>query len=69
MYDLSIRNFKEGTTLLLDTLSTFTATELMTYEDFVVLTVIGAVLTLERKDLKKKVRSRSTIRIAMKTLC
>lgn len=57
MYYLSIRNFKEGTKLLLDTLSTFTATELLTYEDFVSLTVIGAVLTLERKDLKKKVRT------------
>lgn len=52
---LSIRNFKQGGQLLLDTISTFTATELLDYEDFVVLCVLAGVLTLERKDLKKKV--------------
>ena len=52
---LSIRSFKQGGQLLLDTISTFTATELLDYEDFVVLCVLAGVLTLERKDLKKKV--------------
>jgi len=52
---LSIRNFKKGGQLLLDTISTFTATELLDYDDFVVLCVLAGVLTLERKDLKKKV--------------
>lgn len=52
---LSIRNFKQGGQLLLDTISTFTATELVDYEDFVVLCVLAGVLTLERRDLKKKV--------------
>ncbi|KAI9619906.1 hypothetical protein H4Q26_013883 [Puccinia striiformis f. sp. tritici PST-130] len=33
---------------------TFTATELLSYEDFVTLTAISAALTLERKDMKKK---------------
>lgn len=53
---LSIRNFKKGADLLLDALPTFTATELIEYDDFVVLCVLAGVLALERKDLKKKVR-------------
>ncbi|KAK0472691.1 PCI-domain-containing protein [Armillaria luteobubalina] len=38
---LSIRQFKRGGELLLDALSTFTATELLSYNDFVALTVIA----------------------------
>lgn len=53
---LSIRSFKKGAELLLDALPTFTATELIEYDDFVVLCVLAGVLALERKDLKKKVR-------------
>ncbi|OCH93449.1 PCI-domain-containing protein [Obba rivulosa] len=52
---LSIRQFKRGGELLLDALSTFTATELIPYNDFVALTIISNVLTLKRPDLKKKV--------------
>ncbi|SGZ28712.1 BQ5605_C027g10419 [Microbotryum silenes-dioicae] len=55
LYLLSIRNFKKGGQLLLDTLSTFTATELIDYDDFVALCVLSGALMLERKDLKKKV--------------
>ncbi|CAL1705800.1 unnamed protein product [Somion occarium] len=51
---LSIRQFKRGGELLLDALSTFTATELISYNDFVILTTIAGVLTLSRVDLKKK---------------
>ncbi|KAF7799353.1 hypothetical protein EIP86_010585 [Pleurotus ostreatoroseus] len=54
LYLLSIRQFKRGAELLLDALSTFTATELIDYNDFVALTVISNVLTLSRPDLKKK---------------
>ncbi|KAF4612697.1 hypothetical protein D9613_011900 [Agrocybe pediades] len=52
---LSIRQFKRGGELLLDALSTFTATELLSYNDFVALTVISNTLTLKRVDLKKKI--------------
>ena len=52
---ISIRQFKHGGELLLDVLSTFTATELLSYNDFVVLTVIANTLCLKRVDLKKKV--------------
>ncbi|KAK0543861.1 proteasome regulatory particle subunit [Tilletia horrida] len=51
---LSIRDFKQGGSLFLDALSTFTATELIEYSDFVTLTVIANVLVLKRVDLKKK---------------
>lgn len=52
---MSIRQFKRGGELLLDALSTFTATELISYNDFVAYTIIANVLTLKRVDLKKKV--------------
>jgi 26S proteasome regulatory subunit N7 len=52
---VSIRQFKKAGEQLLDALSTFTATELVSYNDFVALTVIAGTLTLSRVDLKKKV--------------
>ncbi|KAK4051251.1 proteasome regulatory particle subunit [Microbotryomycetes sp. JL201] len=55
---LSVRNFKRGGQLLLDVLSTFTATELVEYDDFVSLCVLAGAFFLDRKDLKKKVESR-----------
>ncbi|RPD56384.1 PCI-domain-containing protein [Lentinus tigrinus ALCF2SS1-7] len=54
LHCLSIRQFKRGGELLLDALSTFTATELISYNDFVASTIIANVLTLSRPDLKKK---------------
>ncbi|KAG8219201.1 26S proteasome subunit RPN7-domain-containing protein [Butyriboletus roseoflavus] len=55
LHAVSIRQFKTGGELLLDALSTFTATELISYTDFVALTIIVNSLTLKRPDLKKKV--------------
>ncbi|KAI0050855.1 PCI-domain-containing protein [Auriscalpium vulgare] len=52
---LSIRQFKRAGELFIDALSTFTATELLPYNDFVALTVISGTLTLTRVDLKKKI--------------
>ncbi|KAK2459496.1 hypothetical protein APHAL10511_008480 [Amanita phalloides] len=54
---LSIRQFKRGGELFSDALSTFTASELLSYNDFVALTVISNTLTLNRVDLKKKIVS------------
>ncbi|TFY55795.1 hypothetical protein EVJ58_g8020 [Rhodofomes roseus] len=58
---LSIRQFKRGGELLLDALSTFTATELLSYNDFVTFTIISNVLTLTRVDLKRKLIEASDI--------
>ncbi|KAF9034622.1 26S proteasome subunit RPN7-domain-containing protein [Panaeolus papilionaceus] len=52
---ISIRQFKRASELLLDALSTFTATELLEYNDFVSLTVVVSALVLGRVDLKKKI--------------
>ena len=61
LYLLAVRNFKLGAELLLDTLSTFAATEILNFEEFITLCIISGVLTLERKDYKKKVRNDSFI--------
>lgn len=53
---LSIRQFDRAATLFVDALPTFTASELLDYNDFVTLTVIAGTLVLKRPDLKKKVR-------------
>ncbi|KAJ3500340.1 hypothetical protein NLJ89_g9843 [Agrocybe chaxingu] len=54
---ISIRQFKPGGELLLDALSTFTATELLSYNSFVAYTVIANTLSLSRVDLKKRLIS------------
>ena len=54
-YAISIRDFKQACALFLDTVSTFTSTELMEYKDFVALTVFVALPILSRPDLYKKV--------------
>lgn len=59
---ISIRQFKSGGELLIDGLSTFTATELLSYNDFVALAVVAGTLTLKRVDLKKCVRLNLSIR-------
>ncbi|KAG1726229.1 hypothetical protein EDB19DRAFT_1945217 [Suillus lakei] len=51
---ISIRRLKAGGALLLDALSTFTAAEVTTYNEFVALTIIINALTLKRADLKKR---------------
>ncbi|GAA5843871.1 hypothetical protein JCM5353_007397 [Sporobolomyces roseus] len=52
---LSIRSFKKASELLLDAMPTFTATELIDYDEFVTLCVLAGVFALERKDLKSKI--------------
>ncbi|KAG9044577.1 hypothetical protein FS837_007895, partial [Tulasnella sp. UAMH 9824] len=54
---LSIRQFDRAATLFVDALPTFTASELLDYNDFVTLTVIAGTLVLKRPDLKKKIIS------------
>lgn len=49
------REFKKAADLFVDALSTFTATELIDYDDLVALTVVTAMVSLGRVDLKTKV--------------
>lgn len=50
-----MRKFSEAAELLLESLSTFTASELMSYEDFVALTVVVTGVGCDRKGIKTKV--------------
>ncbi|KAK9762500.1 proteasome regulatory particle subunit [Basidiobolus ranarum] len=54
-YLMSIRDFKGASGLYLDTLSTFTSTELMEYKEFVKYAVLTSAISLSRVDMKKKV--------------
>src|SRR5262245_48974962 len=55
IYLLSIRSFVPAAELLLDVLSTFTSTELMSFEDVVMYAVLAGSISLPRVDLKTKV--------------
>ncbi|KAG5518415.1 hypothetical protein PMAC_002808 [Pneumocystis sp. 'macacae'] len=55
LHFMNIRNFKEASRLFLDSISTFTSTELMEYEDVVKYTVITGSISLERVEFKQKI--------------
>ncbi len=55
LYFISKRQLKESSDLLLDTLATFTSTEVMEYKDFVRYAILIAALTLSRTEFKAKV--------------
>lgn len=55
LFCVTIRDFKTAAALFLDSISTFTANELFPYTEFVGLTVLTAVVTLDRVTLKNKV--------------
>ena len=52
---MATRDFRKAATLFLDSLSTFTATELCSYNQFVFYTVVTAMVALDRVSLKKRV--------------
>lgn len=55
VYCMATRDFRKAATLFLDSLSTFTASELCSYNQFVFYTVVTAVVALDRVALKQKV--------------
>mmetsp|Transcript_2373 Transcript_2373/g.3389 ORF Transcript_2373/g.3389 Transcript_2373/m.3389 type:complete len:398 (+) Transcript_2373:107-1300(+) len=54
-YLVRIRSFKEATDLFVDSVATFTATALCSYESLVFYTVITSMISLDRLSLRKKV--------------
>lgn len=62
---LSIRDFKKGGQLFVDALPTFTATELISFQDFVGLTVLANLLRFgwagQRTELRKKIIDSSEV--------
>lgn len=55
IYMLATRNFAEAAKLLIDSLATFTSTELCSYEEIAQYAIVAGVLSLERVDLKNKI--------------
>jgi len=52
---MQARDFKEAAKLLLDSIATFTASELVPYNTFIFYTVVTCLISLPRKELKPKV--------------
>jgi len=55
VYLCSIRDFKKASLLLLDSLATFTCTEIVEYKQFIRFTILTSVYALPRAELKKRV--------------
>jgi 26S proteasome regulatory subunit N7 len=55
LYCAATRDFSKATTLFLESLSTFTTYELLSYENYIFYTVVCAVVSLPRTELKAKV--------------
>jgi len=50
-----IRDFKKASDLFVNSIATFTAIEVMSFKDFVFYTVVLALLTQDRKCIKKEI--------------
>ena len=55
VFAMAVRDFRKAALLFLDSLSTFTATELCSYNQFVFYTVVTALVALDRVALKQRV--------------
>lgn len=55
LYLMSTRSFKQAADRFLDSIATFTTYELFTYQTSIFYTVLTAMISLDRVDLKKKV--------------
>ncbi|ODQ82767.1 hypothetical protein BABINDRAFT_31349 [Babjeviella inositovora NRRL Y-12698] len=55
LYHLATRNFGEATSLLIDSLATFTSSELIDYDQLAQFAIIAGLLSLDRPELKKKI--------------
>jgi len=61
LYSIAVRDFAEAAKLFLETVSTFTSYELMSYEQFVKYAVYASVIALDRGQLHDKVVKGSEI--------
>ncbi|KAI3973784.1 hypothetical protein MKW92_023226 [Papaver armeniacum] len=55
LFCMSMRNFKKAADLFLDSISTFTTNELLSYDTFIFYTVLTSIISLDRVSLKQKV--------------
>jgi 26S proteasome regulatory subunit N7 len=61
LYLMSARKFNEAAELFIDSLATFTSTEISTYERIVEFAVLCGAISLDRVDLKRKVIDSSEV--------
>ncbi|KEG11534.1 proteasome regulatory non-ATPase subunit 7 [Trypanosoma grayi] len=64
IYHVFIRDFKKGSELLLDSISTFAAGELMDFNEFILITVVASLTVLSRSELKKQIVDSPEVRSA-----
>jgi 26S proteasome regulatory subunit N7 len=62
------RNFKASSVLFMESISTFTCTELMSFNEFVFYTIIVGTFSLSRPDLKSQVVDSSDVLGAIKEI-
>lgn len=55
LFSVLVRDFEKASSLLLDGITTFAATELLTYDQFIFVTVVSGLVTLNRAQLKKSI--------------
>lgn len=55
VYRMMTRDFKKAAELLLDSVATFTCSELLDYKDFVFYTVVTAIVSMDRGVIRKNV--------------
>jgi 26S proteasome regulatory subunit N7 len=67
-YLMSIREFQGASKLFLESVSTFSATEMFNYKTFIFYTIIVGIISLERPDLKKKIIESSDILSVIKEI-
>lgn len=65
LYSVAIREFKTSTELLVDAISTFVCTELISMDSFVRYTIISGMLTLDRGEVKKHLIDNADIQQAL----
>lgn len=61
VYLMSIRDFKSAARQFVDTLSTFTSTEMMSYQDFVKYAVLTSLISMQRVEIKKKASNKNKV--------
>jgi len=61
LYQMIVRNFKAASLLFLESVSTFSSTELMPYNKYIFYTIIVSMISLDRPEIKKKVIVNSDI--------
>ncbi|RNF25742.1 proteasome regulatory non-ATP-ase subunit 7 [Trypanosoma conorhini] len=64
IYYVFIRDFKRGSELLLDSVSTFAASELMNFNEFILITVVASLTVLSRSELKQQIVDSPEVRSA-----